>query len=145
MLRYYYTKLKLFCVTCRALRNERKGRKLRTKLDKLQTIIATGFTSEKEFETFNKRLIENRKRELDPTQEKQLEELRTRHFSQWKPKKKFKDSKDKQEIQKGQQRSEFVRVLKNRPLKQNPDDLITPPPQGDRGMLYPKRKDNDNG
>ncbi len=130
MIRYYYTKLKLFVITLRALRSERKTLRLRAKLEKLQTMIAAGFTSEKEFQQFNKRLLENRKRELDPEKQKQLEELRKKHFNQWKPKKRFKDSKDKQAQreanQRQQQHTEYVRVLKNRPIKPNPDDLVNP-------------------
>ncbi len=122
MIRYYYTKFKLFFFTLLALRNERKGRMLRSKISALQTIISAGFTNEKEFTKFNKMLVDNRKRALDPNKEKELEQLRSKHFNQWKPKKHFKDSKDRQARQEGQQRSDFVRVLKNRPLVKNPQD-----------------------
>jgi hypothetical protein len=123
MIRYYYTKLKLFFVTWRAVRNERKGRKLRAKISALQTVISAGFTDEKSFEQFNKRLIENRKRALDPNREKELEQLRNRHFNEWKPKKRFKDSKDRHAQQEARQKEEgYVRVIKNRPLVKNPQD-----------------------
>ena len=123
MLQYYYTKLRLFFITWRALRNERKGRILRAKITTLQTLISAGFTNEKEFTKFNKLLVENRKRALDPNKEKELEQLRSRHFNQWKPKKHFKDSKDKQAQQEGRAKEEgYVRVIKNRPLVKNPQD-----------------------
>lgn len=122
MIRYYYTKWTLFFTIWRALRNERKGRKLRAKINKLETAIAAGFTNEKEFEQFNKRLMENRKKQLDPNAEKKLEEFRHKHYNGWKPKRHFKDSKNKQAQREAQQRTEFVRVLKNRPLIKNPQD-----------------------
>jgi len=144
MIRYYYTKWKLYWVTVRAIRNERIGRKLRSKITALQVVIAAGFTNEKEFEKFNKRLVENRKLLLDPNAEKRLEEIRNKHFNQWKPKRRFKDSKNKKAQQEGEKRSEYIRVLKKRPLKKNPDDLINPSAVGDAGMLH-RGKESNNG
>jgi len=122
MIRYYYTKWKLLFLTWRAVRNERKGRILRSKISALQVVISAGFTYEKEFELFNKKLIENRKRALDPKSEKKLEELRKVNYNQWKPKKHFKDSRDKHAQREGQNRTEFIRVLNKRPLVKNPQD-----------------------
>ena len=143
MIRYYYTKLQLFFTVWRALRNERKGRNLRSKITKLETVISAGFTNEKEFELFNKKLIENRKRQLDPTQEKQLEEFRHKHYNGWKPKRHFKDSKNRHAQHEAQKRNEFVRVLKNRPLVKNPQD--SQPDQIPDKIPTPEVKGNTNG
>ena len=103
---------------------------LESKIRALQTVISAGFTDEKSFEQFNKRLIENRRRALDPNREKELEQLRSKHFNPYHPKKRFKDSRDRQAQQEGKQRSEYVRILKNRPLVKNPQDsqpdVVTP-------------------
>jgi len=122
MIRYYYTRVKLFWLTARSIRLKRRLTDTYGKLTKLQTVITAGFTSEKEFTDFNKRLIENRKHSLDPNNEKRLEEIRNKNFNKWKPTKHFKDSRDKQAQREGQHRSDFVRIIKNRPLVQNPQD-----------------------
>lgn len=125
MIQYYYTKWRLFWISSCLLRSERKSLRLKAQLEKLKTILATGFTSEKEFSEFNKRLIENRKRSNDPLREKELQQLRNKHFNNWQPKKRFKDSRDKQAQQEAHQRTNgFVRVIKNRPIKKDPDDLV---------------------
>ena len=149
MIRYYYTKLRLFFLIARTTRLQKKLNIAQSKLSLLKTAISAGFTTEKQFKEFNKRLMDNRNKVTDPTDEKRLGEIRNKHYNNWKPKKHFKDSKNKQAINEGNKRSEYVRVLKNRTLRRNPDDLISPPPQGDNGMLNPdderNRKENRNG
>ena len=93
----------------------------------MQNAINAGFISEAQYAEHNQKLIENRKRQAGPNYEKELAEFRKKTFPpDFKPKKRFKDSKDKNAIKEGEERSGFVRVLAKRPLKQDSDSLVDP-------------------
>ena len=127
LLAYLWTKWKLYNAIAYKMRLEERLQYTNGQIASMQNAINAGFISEAQFAEHNKKLIENRKRQSDPEHEKELEKFRKQTFPvDFKPKKRFKDSKDKNAIKEGEERSGYFRVLAKRPLKQDTDALVDP-------------------